>query len=176
LSVRSEIDRRVAAGLGRRILGPFAIRRLISMFWCLQAAKRTCRSLRLVDVGFGPLPKPAPHPGFLRPDHPNHSTSEEWRDRASGETLKSCTIIVTERKSLRCPSSPVVGRLPRGFWGLRAGTGLGGGNRGRSVCRTSLLARRRRSPIQAYDERDELVRKAPAEVQGRAAAFRHCKF
>jgi hypothetical protein len=37
---------------------------LISMFWCLQAAKRTCRSLRLVDVGFGPLPKPAPHLRF----------------------------------------------------------------------------------------------------------------
>ena len=45
---------------------PRAIRdsALISMCWCPQPAKRTCRSGRLVDVGFGPLPKPAPRPRF----------------------------------------------------------------------------------------------------------------
>jgi 3-hydroxyisobutyrate dehydrogenase len=43
---------------------PFAIRQLISMCWCPRVAKRTCRSQRLVGVGFGPPPKPAPHLRF----------------------------------------------------------------------------------------------------------------
>jgi 3-hydroxyisobutyrate dehydrogenase len=46
------------------ILGPSAIRRLILMCWCRQAAKRTCRFRQPVDVGFGPPPKPARHLRF----------------------------------------------------------------------------------------------------------------
>ena len=54
---------------------PRAIRDLAIDFdvLVLQAAKRTCRSRRLVDVGFGPLPSRPPPPVFF--DLTTHTTA-----------------------------------------------------------------------------------------------------